>query len=172
MIKRIIFILFSTFVIGGCTNAPNHLLDGKEKISKEADQLISDYIIQKYENIYAPSKKQFEVHRIYGTNEKQGTITVYLHSYLGSFTKETGDEDQSGHSVPALIKIKKEGSVYKVVEYREPRDGDYYISSLEKMFPEKYVKKEEQPSDVINDLEIQMDKKVHKWLKQEGGDSR
>ncbi|MDM5337430.1 hypothetical protein QUF84_09405 [Fictibacillus enclensis] len=120
----------------------------------------------KYENIFAPSEKQFEVHRIYGTSEEDGILTVYFHSFLGGFNKETGDKEQSGHSLPALIKMKKEPIGYKVVDYKEPEDGNLYKSSLEKMFPERYVKREDQQASEINDLQIQMNKKVHKWLKQ------
>ncbi|WHY73817.1 hypothetical protein [Fictibacillus enclensis] len=165
-VKSFVFIWLLTFVITGCTSDPNHLVDGKEKVTKEADQLISQYIIQKYKNIFAPSEKQFEVHRIYGTSEEDGILTVYFHSCLGGFNKETGDQEQSGHSLPVLIKIKKERSGYKVVDYKEPRDGGYYKSSLQKMFPKRYVQKEDQQAGEINDLQIQMNKKVHKWLKQ------
>jgi hypothetical protein len=165
-LNSVVYILFLVVIISGCNNRSENLIDGKEQISEEIDNIISDYIIQNSSKVYANTDRSFEVHRIYGTSEKNGVISVYLHSYFGGFNKKTGNVMQGGHSLPALMKIKKDSSGYSVVEYQEPKDGDLYKSSLEKMFPERYSKMELQRKGKINDLEKEMDEKVNRWLKQ------
>jgi hypothetical protein len=51
-----------------------------------------------------------------------------------------------------------------VTEYKEPRDGSLYQSSLKKMFPKKYVKSAEQDGGNIADLQKEMNQKVENWL--------
>jgi len=46
------------------------------------------------------------------------------------FNLDTKTEAQAGHSGPALIRLKQDGSAYSVVEYKEPKDGSDYGSSL------------------------------------------
>jgi hypothetical protein len=165
-INSVVYILFLLFIISGCNNSSEKLIDGKVQISEEIDNMISDYIIQNSSKAYADTDKKFEVHRIYGTSEENGVITVYLHSYFGGFNKKTGNAMQGGHSLPALMKIKKGSTGYSVIDYQEPKDGDLYKPSLEKMFPERYSKIELLRTGDIKDLEKEMDEKVNRWLMQ------
>jgi hypothetical protein len=165
-LNSLVYILFLVFIISGCNNSSEKLIDGKGQISEEIDNMISDYIIQNSSKAYVDTDKKFEVHRIYGTSERNGVITVYLHSYFGGFNNKTGNAMQGGHSLPALMKIKKDSSGYSVVDFQEPKNGDLYKSSLEKMFPERYFKMELQRAGDIKDLKKEMDKKVNSWLKQ------
>ncbi|GGB53009.1 hypothetical protein [Fictibacillus barbaricus] len=165
-LDSVVYILFLVFIISSCHNSSEKLIDGKVQISEEIDNMISEYIIQNSSKAYANTDKKFEVHRIYGTSEKNGVISVYLHSYFGGFNKKSGNSMQGGHSLPALMKIKKDSSGYSVVDYQEPKDGDLYKPSLEKMFPERYSKMELQRTGNIKDLEKEMDEKVNRWLNQ------
>ncbi|WP_121662198.1 hypothetical protein [Metabacillus litoralis] len=61
-------------------------------------------------------------------------------SFYAGFNKSTGIEEQSGHSLPAVIQLSKKEENYSVIEYIEPQDGSLYQSSLEKMFPKKILK--------------------------------
>ena len=85
-------------------------------------------------------------------------------SYYGGFNKYIGIENQVGHSLPAVINLSKEGKEYSVIEYFEPQDGNLYLSSLKKMFPEKYLKLIQQDSGNIEELQNEMDEKVKEWL--------
>ena len=58
----------------------------------------------------------------------------------------------------------KEGEAYSVIEYTEPEDGSWYLASLKKMFPEKYLKLVQQDSGKIEELQKEMDEKVKQWL--------
>lgn len=140
------------------------LIDGGRNVTKEMHEVISDYIIEKYASSAYPTEKQFEVHEIYGTSESDGVISVYMWSFFGGYNKATGMEEQTGHSLPAVIRLSKNNNQYKVIEYIEPQDGSMYVSSLKKMFPNKYIKYAQQDVGNIDDLQKEMDKKVKQWL--------
>jgi len=127
---------------------------------------ISNYIVEKYGAINSSTDKQFEVHKVYGTSESNSVIRVYMYSYFGGFNVSTGAENQTGHSLPATIQLKKMDSGYEVIKYIEPKDGNEYSGSLKKMFPEKYVKMVQQDTGNIEDLEKEMTRKVELWLKE------
>ncbi|WP_025027456.1 hypothetical protein [Caldalkalibacillus mannanilyticus] len=166
-INFILFLLVVAVILIGCAGNETQLIDGDQHITLEMDEVISNYIIQVYSSSNNDIEKQFEVHRIYGTSEVDGVLSVYMWSYYGGFNKSTGVENQIGHSLPAVIRLKKEeeGS-YSVIEYIEPQDGNLYLSSLQKMFPNKYLKLVKQDSGNIEDLKQKMDKKVEQWLEE------
>lgn len=161
----ICLLLFTSIFLVGCKDNDVHLVDGDMHITEEMHEVISEYIIQKYTSIHNSLDKQFEVHKIYGTREREGIIDVYMWSYYGGFNKSTGLENQAGHSLPAVIRLSKEGEKYSVIEYIEPEDGNKYQSSLKKMFPEKYLKLVHQDSGNIEELQKEMGEKVKQWLK-------
>lgn len=156
-------LLFSIMLLAGCVGEDN-LIDGDQQLTGEMNEVISDYILEKYEDAYYGTVKQFEVHKIYGTSESKGVINVYMWSYYGGFNKATVTETQSGHSLPAVIQLSKTDDHYKVTDYKEPKDGSLYQSSLEKMFPKKYVKSAKQDSGNIDNLQKEMEQKVENWL--------
>ncbi len=150
--------------MAGCSGKEVNLQDGDTHINEEMDQVISDYIMQKYSSSYYETEKQFEVHEVFGTSESDGVINVYMWSYYGGFNKSTGLENQAGHSLPIVIRLSKKEENYSVIEYIEPQDGNLYQSSLTEMFPKKYLKLVQQRSGNIEDLQKEMDKKVRKWV--------
>ena len=160
----ILLLLFGTVFLVGCNGNELNLIDGDNHITEDMDEVISDYIIEKYSSIYSDTEKQFEVHKVYGTTESDAVIDVYIWSYYGGFNKSTGIENQSGHSLPAVISLSKEGETYSVIKYTEPQDGSLYLSSLKKMFPEKYLKLVKRDSGNIGGLQKEMDEKVNQWL--------
>lgn len=162
----ILFLLFGAVLLASCSGDEVKLQNGDKHISGEMDEVISNYIIQKNSSSYADTEKQFEVHKVYGTNETDEGIIVYLWSYYGGFNKSTGTEVQAGHSLPAVIQLSKKDDDYIVTEYTEPEDGSLYQSSLQKMFPKKYLKLAQQDSRNIEDLQKEMDKKVKQWLEE------
>ncbi|WP_121661948.1 hypothetical protein [Metabacillus litoralis] len=163
--SSILSLLFGVLFLAGCSGNELNLQDGDKHITEEMDKVISDYIIQKNSSSFSDTEKQFEVHKVYGTNELDGVISVYMWSFYAGFNKSTGIEEQSGHSLPAVIQLSKKEENYSVIEYIEPQDGSLYQSSLEKMFPKKYLKLAKQESGNIGGLQKEMDKKVKQWLK-------
>ncbi|MCR2823540.1 hypothetical protein [Lederbergia panacisoli] len=165
LLLNIVFVLAASLLTGCYDNVMN-LVDGDQQVSEEMNQVISDYIVEQYAPSYYHTEKQFEVHKVYGTSESNGVITVYMWSYFGGFNKSSGIESRAGHSLPAVIRIKKDGENYKVSKYKEPQDGSSYSSSLKKMFPEKYLKLAQQDAGNLGELQIKMDQKVMEWLGQ------
>lgn len=163
---NILLLLIVVVFLAGC-NGDDNLAHGDKHITEEMNEVISDYIIQKYSKSYSETDKQFEVHEVYGTSELDGVISVYMWSYYGGFNRATGIENQSGHSLPAVIKLSKKEGNYSVIEYIEAQDGSMYLSSLKEMFPKKYVKYAKRDAGNIHDLQKEMDKKVEKWLEEE-----
>lgn len=162
--SNILFLLVGVVLLAGCGGNELNLIDGDKHVTDEIDEVISEYIIQKNASVYYDTEKQFEVHKVYGTSESNGVLSVYMWSYYAGFSKATGLESQAGHSLPAVLRlIKKEGK-YSVIEYTEPQDGSLFLSSLKKMFPKKYVKFAHQDSGNIADLQKEMDEKVKAWL--------
>ena len=154
--------------MAGCSDDEINLEDGDKQVTEEMDKVISDYIIQIYtNNSYSVTDKQIEVHKVFGTSELDGIISVYMWSYFNGFNKSTGVETISGHSLPAVIRLSKNEENYSVIEYIEPQDGSLYKSSLEKMFPKKYIKNARQYEGNVQDLQKEMDKKVRQWLEEQ-----
>ncbi|MFD1928585.1 hypothetical protein ACFSFY_11145 [Sporosarcina siberiensis] len=158
-----LLVFFSIFLVA-CTDNDIELNDGDTHLSEELNNTISNYIVQQYSTSSLNTEKQFEVHKVYGTSEKNDVTTVYFWSYYGGFNKSTGAENQSGHSLPAVMQLKKESDHYTVVKYTEPEDGDFYQSSIKKMFPKKYLKRVYNDSGNSKDLEKEMDVLVKQWL--------
>lgn len=132
---RILFVLFGVLLLAGCSGNVVNLKDGDKHVTEEINEVISDYMIQMSASSKNDTEKQFEIHKVYGTNESDGVITVYMWSYYGGFNKLTGTEFQEGHSLPVVIQLSKNGEKYSVIEYIQPQDGDMYQLSLEKCFP-------------------------------------
>ncbi|MFN7253403.1 MAG: hypothetical protein ACK4M9_21920 [Anaerobacillus sp.] len=139
--------------------------NSNETKTDDLDLLISDYIVYYNKYKYFPTEKQFEVHHIYGTEEIDGLVEVYLYSLYTGFNRATKDEGQSGRSGPALVKLKKTNDGYSVVEYKEPGDGDMYVESIYEMFPDNYAEQAINDTDnVRKKLDEQIKAKVADWL--------
>lgn len=164
--RKLLFIFLTVAVISlaGCTENTLEYEDEDHNVTEEMDELISEHIIETYASSSHETDQQFEVHKIYGTSKTKDILSVYLYSYYGGFNKATGTEAQMGHSLPAVVKVKKDGNRYKVVDYTEPQDGNYYPSSLKKMFPKKYIDQISHDTGNIEDLEEKMQMKVERWL--------
>ncbi|GGE55781.1 hypothetical protein GCM10007140_02670 [Priestia taiwanensis] len=140
---------------------PSSTIDGDEQVTEEMNNVISNYIQDKYKREDTPSSKTFEVHKVYGTEEIDGIISLYLYTQYGEYE---GDELIQGHSYPVRIRLEKSGSSYTVTEYTKPESGYYYPSSIEDMFPKKYARKALKDTGNVHDLSEQMDNKVKDWL--------
>ena len=164
---RVLLLLMAAVLFAGCYGKELNLIDGDKQISQQIDDAISQYIIQNYSTSYYGTEKQFEVHKVYGTSETDGILSVYMWSYYGGFNKATGLDLQSGRSLPAVIRLSKIDGTYSVIEYIEPKDGSMYQPSLEKMFPAKYVKSAQRDSGNIGELRKEMQKKANKWIEKQ-----
>ena len=166
MMKKIYLALLCLFTLTvvGCNNTVANVTNGDQHITEEMHNVITDFIVERFRDSYSPTEQQFEVHKIYGTSEENGDLKVYMWSYYSGFNRATGVQSQAGHSLPAAITLKYDGGRYTVVGYEEPLDGSYWLSSLEEMFPKKYVKKAIRDSRNAGGLHGKMTEKVTQWL--------
>ena len=78
----------------------------------------------------------------------------------------TGPDVQSGDSLPVLIHLKENVDGYEVVKYEEPEDGSGWVTSLEKMFPKRYVQKAKRDAGNVGEFQKKMQQKVRQWLEE------
>ena len=135
------------------------------QVTKEMTEIINNHIKNHYKNVYLSGDKQFEAHKVYGAKERHGVISVYIYSVYKEFRKNEPTE-RSGHSLPALVKLKKDGDTFKVIEYKEPEDGSLYASSIKRMFPEEFANQALHDSGKVPELHEQIDEEVQKWFKE------
>ncbi|MFC9601176.1 hypothetical protein ACFY5J_18485 [Peribacillus butanolivorans] len=154
-----VFLTFSILFIG-CSNSSS----GEVTITKDMDQIVSDTIMEQNKDALSPTDKQFEAHKIYGADEKDGLMSIYLYALYEGYNKSTGTEVQSGHSYPARIRLAKDENGYVLKEYKETEEGEEFIDSLEDMFPSKYSKQVLKDTEDGADLGEQLQKKVENWL--------
>ncbi|MGG4263724.1 hypothetical protein [Peribacillus simplex] len=156
--KVLAMFLAVSVVIIGCSNS-------EVTVTEDMDQIITDTIIEEGKASVSSTDKQFEAHKIYGTEEKDGLTSIYLHTVYEGYDKVTGDEIKAGFSYPVLIKLAKEKNAYVVKEYRIPEDGAEYTKSIEEMFPKKYAKKAiNKKEDTVQELEKEIQKEVDNWI--------
>ena len=161
---NVLFLFCGVVILAGCNVKDVNPKEEEKHITEKMDEAISEYIIQNKTTSFAHTEKQFEVHKIYGTSESNGILSIYMWSYMGGFNKSTGTEVQAGQSVPAVIRLSEKNGKYTVIEYEEPLDGSMWLPSLEEMFPKKYLKLAQKDSENIEDLQKEMDRKVTDWL--------
>jgi len=146
---------------------------GNNKISlnNEANEVISDYIVNYNVGAYYKTDKQFEAHKVYGTEEKDGLINVYMYSRFQGFTfVDGGFEGRTSGEGPVLVKLKKENNKYSVVEYNEGDPVHDDEESLKKIFPKRYIRKALHDSGHSLNLHEQINTKAREWLKLQGKD--
>lgn len=135
----------------------------------EMNEVISNYISDYYSKILTNVPKVFEAHKIYGIEEKDGLLNVYIYTTFEGYAFANGRFGFScGGSNPALIVLKRDKDKFTVVKYEESKNGTEYGPSIKKMFPRKYAK--EALSDSGRDLGLskQIKLKATEWLKTQG----
>ncbi|MFK5707531.1 hypothetical protein [Lysinibacillus boronitolerans] len=163
MPKYIYLILTLTLILfSGCSSSKGQDI----QVTKEMNEIITNHIKEHYKNVYHSGDRQFEAHKVYGAKENRGIVSIYIYSVYKEYRKDEPTE-RSGHSLPALVKLKKDGDTYKVIKYREPEDGSLYANSIKKMFPKEFAKQASLDAGNVPELHEQIDEEVQKWLKEE-----
>ncbi|WP_346936763.1 hypothetical protein [Clostridium sp.] len=142
-------------------------LTSKESVNvdEELDKAISNYSLGNFDAGY----KQFEAHKIYGIEEKDNVINVYMYSLCRGYSlgnKKFYARGQYSH--PVFMTLKKNDGKYSVVEYKEAEYGINYEESVMEIFPTKYAKKALYDTKYSAGLSGNIRKQAKKWLKEEG----
>ena len=94
---------------------------------------------------------------VYGTDEKDGEVTVYLLESFNSFGFKNGFfVPAGGQSGPAVFRYKRTVNSCELLSTEYAEDGEHYAKSVRKMFPFRYERR------VLND--ISADKRDVMWL--------
>lgn len=170
MITRIIFFsLILIVLLSGCSSKNNKIIsqnvstqnENKVVNNTDIDEVISDYIIS--HTNYKSTDKEFEAHKIYGKDEKNNTIKVYLYSSLTGFSFKDGYfKGETGGSGEAIIELSKKGGQYEVISFRE----SFEKNDLKGLFPKEY--EEKISMDKHDDLYEAIKNKANAWLKSNG----
>lgn len=157
--RKYMYFLLSIIILSSCSNEGTPV-----KVTKEMENIMSDYILDYNQSRYFPSDLQFEAHKIYGAREINGNIEIYLYSVYAGFNASTKKEWQAAGSYPILIKMKKVDDTYRVIEYKEPGDGAMYETSIKEMFPANLARKAMRDTGNVKDLEKEIERQVEDWL--------
>ena len=80
-----------------------------------------------------------EGHIIFGTKEKDGIVTVYMTESFSSYGFEDGwFIEQSGHSIPAVMRFEVKDGEYNFLDVEYAEDGSNHLKSIKRMFPKIY----------------------------------
>jgi hypothetical protein len=80
---------------------------------------------------------QTEAHVTLKTVENGGSVTVYAHVLSLAYVFDDDRlREEGGHSGPAAITFEKDtNGAYRLAEYWTPKDGSYYMPSIQEKFP-------------------------------------
>ncbi len=113
-----------------------------ETVNTEADSL--DKAVSKAILEQNATKKSFgecpaEAHLIFGTREKGDIVTVYMLEQYFVYGFEDGwFIEQSGHSIPAVMRFEKRDGEYIFLDVEYAESGSEHIKSIKRMFPKIY----------------------------------
>ncbi|MBQ3137841.1 MAG: hypothetical protein IJB74_10235 [Clostridia bacterium] len=104
-----------------------------------------------------------EGHVIFGTKEKGGIVSVYMIERYSVYGFEDGwFIEQSGHSVPAVMRFEEKDGEYIYLDTEYARDGSEYTKSIKRMFPKIYESRAIHPTEKDNE---QMNAQLRSYAK-------
>ncbi len=116
------------------------------------DKAVSKAVLEQNAAYKAFGECPAEGHLILGTEEKDGIVTVYMLEQYSVYGFEDGwFIEQSGHSVPAVMRFEKKDDQYIFLDAEYAEDGTNHIKSVRRMFPKIYEHRVTDPTD--KDLE-------------------
>lgn len=106
------------------------------------DDVISKYLEQKFD-FKAIGGVVFEAHELYGVEKKDDKTYAYIWSVQQEYKYTDGKlENGAGLSIPLVLVMSADrDNKYTVLEYKAPKDGEQYTSSIKGMFPKEYHEK-------------------------------
>ena len=91
--SRLFCVISFIFILSGCASYENI------NVTNEMNSVITQHIKDHYKNVYGETDKQFEAHKVYGAEERNSMINVYIYSLYKEFD-QGGTVEKSGHSLP------------------------------------------------------------------------
>lgn len=150
----------------------NTLISSNKKIEisdSELNGIISNYLIDRKSTISSnDNEKTFEAHKMYGTEQKDNELYVYMYSFIGTFSvnntvKKNVPIQLSKFSSPALLIIKEKDGKYTISDYKEPLIDEPAEKFIKNNFLNKYIDKAIYDSKNTADMEKQITYKANAW---------
>ena len=111
-------------------------------LDKELDEAVSKAIISENEKGVSSGEFTTESHVVYGTEEKDGTIKVYLfENHTGFGFKDGFFTDVSGGRTPSVLTFKASENGFELLSRETAGDGADYDDSIKRLFPSRLAKK-------------------------------
>ncbi|KNY28295.1 hypothetical protein [Pseudobacteroides cellulosolvens] len=156
MNKKTLILVSTVFLLstacGNITSVPQMEVDKvavvEDKNLKQSDKqntiddVISKYLEQKFD-FKAIGGVVFEAHELYGVEKKDDKTYAYIWSVQQEYKYTDGKlENGAGLSIPLVLVMNADrDNKYTVLEYKAPKDGEQYASSIKEMFPKEYHEK-------------------------------
>ena len=111
-------------------------------LDRELDEAVSKAIISENETADSSAEFTTESHVVYGMEEKDGTIKVYLfENHTGFGFKDGFFTDVSGGSTPSVLTFKESENGFELLSRETAGDGADYGDSVKRLFPPRFAKK-------------------------------
>ncbi len=135
-----------------------------EKIAvTDLDKAVSKAILEQNASGKWLGECPAEGHVIFGTKEKDGIVTVYMIERYSVYGFEDGwFIEQSGHSIPAVMRFEVKDGQYTFLDAEYAKDGSEHIKSIKRMFPKIY---EGRVNNLTKKEEQQLKSQLHTYAK-------
>ncbi|WP_353094127.1 hypothetical protein [Tissierella praeacuta] len=136
--------------------------EAKYRIDKtDMNDVISDYITIRLSG-FRPVYKKFEAHEIYGVEEKDDKLIVYLYFSLDGYSFSDGYfKSETGTNTGAIVELTEKEGEYEIISFEEMLTNDEIIDRFPKEYAEKALYGDHKG------LYDEVRRKVNNWLKAE-----
>jgi len=136
----IIIVILLVLILSGCQS---HKQESPENILNQPGlkEAIYDYL---QSNILSPNfgGKVFCDYELFGTEIKNDRVYIYLWTLcMEYYLEDDGLKEGSGISLPIVLTVLSLGEGYKIIEHKQPADGEGTYPDYKEIFPKKYHKK-------------------------------
>lgn len=138
-----------------------------DQYNQEFGSIIENYILNEHFNKFYPTDEKFVVYDIFGAENKEQFLFLYLHVLFVGYRNENNTLKKSAGGYGRLVlKLKRvnDERKYTVFESISPMDGDHYFDSIKLIFPKKYHKAA--LDDRSLKLNTKLSKKVIEYLRE------
>ncbi|MBQ7117624.1 MAG: hypothetical protein IJN88_05380 [Clostridia bacterium] len=149
---RMFTVEFADCIASNSQWAAYELYENNETEASDLDKAVSKAILEQNASDKQLGECPTEGHIIFGTKESGGVVTVYMTERYSVYGFEDGwFIEQSGHSIPCVMRFEKKDGKYVFLDAEYAEDGANHSASIKRMFPKIYegrvnnlTKKEEQ----------------------------
>lgn len=123
---------------------PVDTVDMQNVKESEIEKAIKDYLVGKRDNEYKcyENEKTFVSMKIYSIEEKSKKLyNIYAWVLEEQYYLETNEiKLDTGSSIPCKFVIENIDGKFTVKDTKIPRDGNYYVKDIKRIFPSSVVK--------------------------------